>query len=163
MDIQEIVNTLAFRLRREVIYTLLKTEFTKFRQPIPEKEQLAFEIKAIDALPCCTRLMKRLFEDAQAMRRERGFYPAPATVADLEWCVRNRAIGYSCTQRVRMGWLPKPEDDELRALPSFVELARIYRPMVLNGQKPLPPVERKAIISEATAIINETAANIKGA
>lgn len=141
---QQLVNELSAKIRREVIFYLLRKEFLKHRQPIPEKEQLAFEIEEIAKLPCCTKQLKRLFEDVAEMRRERGIFPGPATIADLEFCCKRRSVGLACLQRVPMDFLPFREDKELRALPNTRELLEAYRKELSLGNKILlPQIERE--------------------
>lgn len=141
MSEQEQVNALAARIRREVIYYLLKREFLNHRQSIPEKEQLAYEIEEIAKMPCETKLLKRLFDETNEMRSERGFFPAVPSVQDLRDALRFKSVGYKCTQRVPYAFLPHREDKELRALPSCKALLEIYRKQLSNGQKILLPMK----------------------
>ena len=136
---QEQVNRLAAQIRREVIYYLLKNEFLANRQSVPEKETLAYEIEKIYAMPCQTKLLKRLFEEAREYRAERGFYPSAVTIADLEAAYKNKAVGYACTQNVKYGFLPWKKDKELRALPSVKTMMEGYRLLLRAGKQiPLP-------------------------
>ena len=61
---QDVVNELARRVRREVIFALLKKSFLDHRISMPENEQMAYEIEQIAELPCKTKLLKNLFADA---------------------------------------------------------------------------------------------------
>ena len=142
---QEQVNRLAAQIRREVIYYLLKNEFLANRQSVPEKETLAYEIEKIYAMPCQTKLLKRLFEEAREYRAERGFYPSAVTIADIEAAYKNKAVGYACTQNVKYGFLPWKKDKELRALPAVKTLLEGYRFLLKAGKKiPLPlPTNRE--------------------
>ena len=136
---QEQVTKMAAQIRREVIYYLLKNEFLANRQSIPEKETLAYEIERISAIPCQTKLLKRLFEEA---REYRGFYPSAVTIADLEAACKYKPVGYACTQNVKFGFLPWKKDKELRALPAVKALLEGYRVLLKQGQKiPLPAPE----------------------
>ena len=136
---QEQVNRLAAQIRREVIYYLLKNEFLANRQSVPEKETLAYEIEKIYAMPCQTKLLKRLFDEAREYRAERGFYPSAVTIADLEAAYKNKTVGYACTQNVKYGFLPFQKDKELRALPAVKTLLEGYRMLLKEGKKiPLP-------------------------
>ena len=73
---QEQVTKMAAQIRREVIYYLLKNEFLANRQSIPEKETLAYEIERISAIPCQTKLFKRLFEEAGNTAKKGAFTQA---------------------------------------------------------------------------------------
>lgn len=139
---QEQVTKMAAQIRREVIYYLLKNEFLANRQSIPEKETLAYEIERISAIPCQTKLLKRLFEEAREYREERGFYPSSVTIADLEAAWKYKPVGYACSQNVKFGFLPWKKDKELRALPAVKALLEGYRVLLRQGQKiPLPANE----------------------
>lgn len=133
---QEQVNRLAAQIRREVIYHLLKNEFLANRQSVPAKETLAYEIEKIYAMPCQTKLLKRLFEEAREYRAERGFYPSAVTIADLEAAYKSKAVGYACTQNVKYGFLPWKKDKELRTLPAVKVLLEGYR-LLLKESKPI--------------------------
>lgn len=161
-DIQEAVNRAAKNLRIQVIEFLIKKDCMDYNQAIPSDEELAYRKHAINNLPCCTKLLKKLFRDAHDMHEEKGMFPHAVCISDLEWCLKNRNIGYGCSQSVKMDWLPYKEDAELRRLPGFVELANIYRPLLDAGKNILPPINKKAIESEALQIINGVAENLKG-
>lgn len=133
-ETQKAVNELSARLRREVIFHLIKCEFLDHRQPVPERETLAYEIERIASFPVATRMLRSLFNDAREYRRELGLFPAPATIADLQFCVKNRYSGMFGNRCV-YGWLPNKEDADLRELPAFKALAKIYAPFIANGQK----------------------------
>lgn len=136
---QEVINELARRVRREVIYALLKKSFLDHRVSLPEQEQMAYEIEQIAQLPCKTKLMKRLFEDAEDMRREKGLYAAPPSVSDLKFCCEKRGIGYRSVQNVKFSFLPHREDSELRSLPSVRQMLAIYSDAIKHGEKILLP------------------------
>lgn len=160
-DIQEKVNYLSRLLRVQVIEFLVKEDRIKHGAAPLADEELEFFKHAVNKMPCCTAQLRRLFEDAHDMHEEKGMFPHAVTVGDLEWCLKYRIIGYSSTQNVKHSWLPKKEDTELRTLPAFRALAEVYRPLVIAGKNILPPVDRKAIESEAQAIINQVSNAIK--
>lgn len=142
-DVQRSVDELSERLRREVIFHLLKQEFADYRQSIPDKETIAYEIEQIASLPCATKSLRGLFQDAREYRRDAGYYPAPATIADLKFVLSKRSFGAWCN-RVRYGWLPKREDTDLRSLPSFKAFVTLYAPFVKAGLAlPRPSTDRK--------------------
>lgn len=161
--VQNEVNRLAAMLRIQVIEVLVKEDRIKYGAKPLSGEEMQIVIGMIARLKCNTKLLRRLFNDAHDMHEEKGMMPHAATVGDLEWCIKYRCIGYSNIQRTRNAWLVAKEDEDLRRLPAFVELTRIYRPMHAAGKKILPPVEKKAIESEAMAIINEVATSMKEA
>ena len=160
-DVQEKVNHLSRLLRVQVIEFLVKEDRIKHGAAPLSDEELEFFKHAVNKMPCCTAQLRRLFDDAHDMHEEKGMFPHAVTVGDLEWCLKFRTIGYSSTQNVKHSWLPKKEDTELRTLPAFRALAEVYRPLVIAGKNILPPVDRKAIESEAQAIINQVSYAIK--
>lgn len=161
-NVQEQVNTLAKALRLQVIEALVKIDRVKYGAPKIEGEELFFTVKSIDALPCCTAQLRRLFEDAHDYHNDIGMFPHAVCIGDLEYCCRHRTIGYSSSQHVLNSWLPKKQDADLRTLPAFKQLANIYRPLIAAGKKILPPMDHSAVMSEANAIINELATNLIG-
>jgi hypothetical protein len=151
---QEQVTKMAAQIRREVIYYLLINEFLANRQSIPEKETLAYEIERISAIPCQTKLLKRLFEEAREYREERGFYPSAVTIADLEAAWKYKPVGYVCNQNVKFGFLPWKKDKELRALPAVKALLEGYRVLLRQGQKiPLPAHEGESEAKKIAGIV----------
>lgn len=136
---QEVVNELARRIRREVIYALLKKSFLDHRVSMPDREQMAYEIEQIAQLPCKTKLMKRLFEDAEELRNERGMFPAPPTISELKFCCTKRGISYSSVQNVKFGFIPYKCDTELRMLPSVKKMLGMYGDAIRKGEKLLLP------------------------
>ena len=106
-NIQEQVNNLAKALRLQVIEALIKEDRIKYNAQRPTDEEMLYMVTAIDKLPCCTALLRRLFEDAHEMHEEKGMFPHAVTVGDLEWCLKNRGIGYRSIQRVKHSWLPR--------------------------------------------------------
>lgn len=156
------VNQLAAQIRREVIYFLLKNEFLEHRQSVPEKETLAYEIERIYRIPCETKLLKKLFADAREYREERGLFPAPVTIADLEGAIKNRAIGYAVTQGVKFGFLPFKADKELRSLPAVKSLLEGYR-LLLKAGKPVLLPQAEGSTGDALQITRQLAAHLKGA
>lgn len=153
-DLQTTVNILVKHLRVQVIERLIKEDCFKHNQPLPCDEELEYRKVAIYKLPCCTKMLKRLFADAHRMHEERGMFPHTVCVADLEWCLEHRHIGMQ--GNVKQSWLPAKEDVELQQLPAFVKLDAIYRRI----KKALPPIDKDAVENEAKAIINETAMHI---
>lgn len=155
---QEQVNRLSAQIRREVIYFLLKKEFLENRQSVPEKETLAYEIERIAAIPCQTKLLKRLFDEAREYRAERGFYPSAVTIADLEAAYRYKAVGYACTQNVKFGFLPWKKDKELRALPAVKAMLEGYRLLLKAGkqiQLPAPATSENKDLHSITNAVAE--------
>lgn len=162
MNTQEQVNTLSKMLRVQVIEYLVKEDIFKFRGERLNDADLMATVKLIDRIPCCTRKLPELFRDAHRMHESKGMMPHCATVGDLEWCMKFRAVGYQCEQRIAHSWLPYKEDEDLRRLPAFKQLAQVYAPLIQAGKKILPPVDKKAVVGEATAIINELAITLTG-
>lgn len=119
---QDRVNELSKALRLNVIKTLVQLDHMKHNRELTP-EHLAFMVLEIDKLPITTRRMAEAFRDAHKMHEDKGMAPHAVSVGDLEWCVNYCAIYVSPSY----GWLPKPEDKELRALPEFVELDNIYK------------------------------------
>lgn len=159
---QEKVNHLARLLRVQVIEALVKEDRLKYGAAQLSDEELEFYKQYINRLPCCTAMLRRLFEDVHEMHEEKGMFPHAASVGDLEWCIKHRTIGYACVQAVKHSWLPLKADTDLRRLPAFRQLTNIYRPLIAAGKRILPPVDRKAVESEANAIVNELATNLIG-
>lgn len=161
-NVQEQVNSLAKALRLQVIEALIKEDRIKYNAQRPTDEEMLYMVGYINRLPCCTAMLRRLFEDAHEMHEEKGMFPHAASVGDLEWCIKHRTIGYACVQAVKHSWLPFKSDADLRRLPAFMQLAKTYRPLIAAGKPILPPVDRKAVESEANAIVNELATNLIG-
>lgn len=155
MSVQDSVNKLSRLLRIQVIEALVKEDCIKYGAEIPEDWKLAYTVECIDRLKCCTRKLRSLFRDAHEYHNEIGMFPHPATIADLEFCMDKRFIGFQCEQRIAHSWLPYKEDADLRRLPAFKQLAQIYAPLIQAGKKILPPVDERAVVSEAQAIINQ--------
>ena len=121
------IDSLTEQLRKQVIAALLVTDRRKFgAQPLSADE---YEWTAMEnyKMPCPTRLLKRLFEDCHEMQNDKGQMLHAVNVGELEWCLKNRCIGYASVLNVKHGWLPKKSDTELRKLPAFVELKTIYK------------------------------------
>lgn len=161
-NVQEQVNTLAKALRLQVIEVLIKEDRIKYNAQRPTDEEMLYMVGYIDRLPCCTALLRKLFDDAHDMHDEKGMFPHAACIGDLEWCLKYRHIGYTSIQSVPHSWLPLKADADLRRLPAFRQLTNIYRPLIAAGKRILPPVDRKAVESEANAIVNELATNLIG-
>ena len=156
-NIQETVNYLSGLLRVQIIEALVNEDRLKHSAPMPSEEELEYFKYAVNKMPCCTAMLRRLFDDAHDMHNEKGMFPHAVTVGDLEWCLKYRAIGYQSTQRVKHSWIPLKSDTDLRRLPAFKALANVYRPLIDQGKNLLPPVNQKAVESEAMAIVNEIA------
>lgn len=154
-NVQDKVNYLTKALRLQVIEYLVKEDIFKFRGERLNDADLMMTVKLIDKIPCCTRKLPELFRDAHRYHEDIGMMPHAATIADLEFCMKQRYIGFQCEQRIAHSWLPFKEDEDLRRLPAFKQLAQIYAPLIQAGKKILPPVDRKAVVSEAQAIINQ--------
>lgn len=153
-DLQETVNVLVKMLRVQIIERLIKEDHFRHNQPLPSEEEMEYRKVAICKLPCCTKMLKKLFADAHRMHDDRGMFPHTVSVADLEWCLEHRYIGMQ--SNVKYSWLPAKEDVELKQLPAFVKLDAIYRRI----KKALPPIDRNAIENEATAIVNNLTLNL---
>ena len=154
-NVQDKVNNLTKALRLQVIEYLVKEDIFKFRGERLNDADLMMTVKLIDKIPCCTRKLPELFRDAHRYHEDIGMMPHAATIADLEFCMKQRSIGFQCEQRIAHSWLPFKEDEDLRRLPAFKQLAQVYAPLIQAGKKILPPVDRKAVVSEAQAIINQ--------
>lgn len=154
-NVQDKVNSLAKLLRVQVIEYLVKEDVFKYRGERLNDADLMMTVKLIDRIPCCTRKLPELFRDAHRYHENIGMMPHAATIADLEFCMKQRYIGFQCSQRIAHSWLPYKEDEDLRRLPAFKQLAQVYAPLIQAGKKILPPVDRKAVVSEAQAIINQ--------
>lgn len=161
-NVQDKVNYLARLLRVQVIEALVKEDRLKYGAAQLSDEELEFYKQYINRLPCCTAMLRRLFEDAHEMHEEKGMFPHAASVGDLEWCIKHRTIGYACVQSVKHSWLPLKSDADLRRLPAFKAIAAVYRPLIDQGKKILPPVDHKAVENEANAIINELSTHLIG-
>lgn len=155
MNTQEQVNKFSKLLRMQVIEFLVKEDVFKYRGERLNDADLMMTVKLIDKIPCCTRKLPELFRDAHRYHENIGMMPHAATIADLEFCMKQRYIGFQCEQRIAHSWLPFKEDEDLRRLPAFKQLSQIYAPLIQAGKKILPPVDRKAVVSEAQAIINQ--------
>lgn len=155
MNTQEQVNKFSQLLRMQVIEFLVKEDVFKYRGERLNDADLAMTVMFIDKIPCCTRKLRSLFADAHQYHEDIGMMPHAATIADLEFCMKQRYIGFQCEQRIAHSWLPFKEDEDLRRLPAFKQLAQVYAPLIQAGKKILPPVDRKAVVSEAQAIINQ--------
>lgn len=148
--IQRQVNQLCDTLRKQVIAKLLLEDNLKFHAPAPAPEILEFDAMQIFKLNCPTRQLRKLFRDVHDMQDAKGQFQRPACVAELEWCLKFRKIGYPSSLRIKHGWLPAKEDEDLRKLPAFIALANIYK----STNNILPPINEKAVIKEANEIIN---------
>lgn len=157
-EVQTKVNELSAKLRREVILHLLKQEFADYRQAMPEKETLVYEIEQIAKMPVCTKSLRGLFQDAREYRREAGLFPAPVTLSDLRYVVSKRSFGHHCN-RVRFGWLVSKNDTDLRALPSFKALVTLYEPFA-KAKLPIP-VPRERTQDGARLIVKAVADSIR--
>lgn len=160
MDIQDKVNEFAKLLRVQIIEALIKEDCIKYGAEIPDPWKLNFMVESVDKLKCCTRKLRTLFKDAHQYHEDIGMFPHAATIADLEYCMDKRFIGFSCEHRIPLSWLPYKEDEDLRRLPAFRKLAEIYKPLIAQGKKILPPINKNAVVDEAQAIINQVAQNI---
>lgn len=154
-NVQDKVNNLTKALRLQVIEYLVKEDIFKYRGERLNDADLMMTVKLIDKIPCCTRKLPELFRDAHRMHEAKGMMPHAATIADLEFCMKQRYIGFQCEQRIAHSWFPYREDADLRRLPAFKQLAQVYAPLIQAGKKILPPIDKKAVVSEAQAIINQ--------
>lgn len=154
MDIQETVNKLCKLVRIETIEFLIKEDRVKCGATPLTEDELTVLKRLVNRLPCNTRNLRKLFDDAHEMQRECGMFPHPASVIEMEWCLNNRYIGLF--QGCKYSWLPDPNDSDLKKLPAFIQLDTIYRKL----KKALPPIDKAAIQNEATAIINNLAISL---
>lgn len=153
---QQKVNELANILRKQVIAVLILEDRRKFGAAPLSKDEYEWTAMKIYEMAVPTRMLKRLFEDCHEMQNDKGQMLHAANVGELEWCIKNRCIGYRSTLNVRHGWLPKKEDKELRRLPAFVELSKIYT----NANHVIAPIpEQNPQQAEIAQICN--AMNIK--
>lgn len=140
---QQKVNELSRALRLQVIEALVKEDCVKYRAALPNDAEMAYYIEFIDRLPCCTRKLADLFRDAHAYHDDIGMMPHAVTLADLEWCIKNRVIGYASMQNVKYAWLPAPADTMLRRLPAFCAIDALYK------------AEKKVVAPKAIQMENE--------
>lgn len=159
MDLQAEINRLSFLLRLQVIEKLVNEDSFKYNGKAPAPEEITTFVKYASQIDCCTKLFPRLFRDAHEMHEEKGMFPHPVTVGDLEWCIKNRTIGYQCSQSVPQAWLPYKEDRELRALPAFKEIAKIYNGLIAAGKKILAPTQ--ATKEETNQIVYQLSKKLK--
>lgn len=148
---QNRINTLCEALRKQVVSALIMEDRRKWAAPALSGEEAIWTAQQIFALPVPTRMLRRLFEDAHKLQAARGEMLRPATVGELEWCIKNRSIGYPTSLRVPLGWLPAKEDADLRKLPAFQELKKIYTETKLVVG---PKIEPKKIDHETTELLN---------
>lgn len=148
---QNKINMLSRALRLQVIEYLVKEDIFKFRGERLDDACMQMTIELIDRIPCCTRKLRELFNEAHRMHEDKCMMPHSVTVGDLEWCMKYYSIGYSCTQRIPLSWMPYHEDPALCRLPAFVELDKIYR----HEHKAIAPIDQKSIENEATSIVNQ--------
>lgn len=141
MDIQGQVNIMAKALRIAVIKHLLLTDLYRFNaSKSVDDAEIEWRANEINRLEISTGNMKSLFEDCHEYVREIGQFDGPVKIADLEFCARKRAVGYVCSNRFPLNWLPRKKDTELRALPEFRAIASLY---MTNGGQAIPPKETK--------------------
>lgn len=157
-NIQQEVNRLSRILRLQVIEFLFIEDRIKYGAIPLSDEEMAVNKRLVNKLPICTKQLRDLFDDVHQMQKERDMFPHAANVGEMEWCLKNRYIGMF--KEKRFNWLPAKNDEDLRRLPSFRELAKIYKNLIANGQKILPPIDEDKVQSEATAIINNLAISL---
>ena len=143
---QNRINSLAKKLRLQTIDFLIKKDIIDYKGKMPSDEEFVYMTREVFKIKCCTKLLKKLFRDAHEMHEEKGMFPHTVSVSDLEWCIKNRHIGYGCTQAVAQPWLPYKEDHELRKLPAFVEIGAIYRGLIAQGKPILPPCNEEETV-----------------
>lgn len=135
---QQNINNLAKALRIACIRQLLSTDLLKHNATkTVDEAELAWRANEIYKLPIPTARLKNLFADCHQLRSDRGEFPHPVSVADLEYCVKQRAVGYRSSNICKYPWLPSKEDKELRALPEFRMLANVYK----NAGKVIAPAK----------------------
>lgn len=149
-NIQDKINSLAKLLRVQIIEYLVKEDVFKYRGERLNDADLMMTVKLIDKIPCCTRKLRALFEDAHRMHEDKGMMPHSASVGDLEWCMKYRSIGYRSAHTISYAWLPEPKDNALKNLPAFVELDRIYK----NEKRAIAPIKANET-NNVNKIINQ--------
>lgn len=154
-NVQKEVNRLCRILRLQIIEFLFIEDRIKYGASPLSDEEMAVNKRLVNKLPICTKQLRDLFDDVHQMQKERDMFPHAANVGEMEWCIKNRYIGMF--QAKKFNWLPAKGDEDLRRLPSFRELAKIYKGLIANGQKILPPIDEEKIQNEANAIINHLA------
>lgn len=137
---QNEVNELAAKLRMQVIEYLYVEDQIKFSGKTPTREDIDLFKRFVNNIRCVTGSLKELFADAHEMHDAKGMFPHPVTIGDLEWCLKNRHIGYF--QKRKAPWLPYREDRELRSLPAFKALAVVYRPLIEEGKPLIAPTQQ---------------------
>lgn len=140
MNTQEQINALSDSLRMAVIVYLIQTDLLECNSTkgVDEKE-LEWRAKQIFEMPCCTAQLKSLFSDCHDLQRERGQFPTPVSIMDLRYCLKNRYIGFGCKQNLKLSWLPKKEDRELRGLKEFKAIAGVYKKLIAAGKSIIAP------------------------
>lgn len=145
---QERINKMAQDLRMAVIKKLLLTDLYRYAAAkTVDDAELVWRANEIFKMPVSTGNIKRLFEDCHEYCREVGMFDGPVRIADLDFCVKKRSVGYRCVNEFANNWLPRKEDVELRALPEFKKLAAVY----VEAGKVIAPVEKSAEPNTLTA------------
>lgn len=147
---QQQINNMAKDLRMAVIKKLLLTDLFKYSAAkTVDDAELAWRANEIFKMPISTGNLKSLFADCHDYCKEVGMFDGPVRVADLEFCVKKRSVGYRCSNEFKNNWLPRKEDVELRALPEFKKLAAVY----MEAKKVIAPVEKSDETNLITAQI----------
>lgn len=109
-ELQNITNGMARSIRKRVVTELWMKEYSTHNITPPSQERLEVLCKLTYDLPCTTRQMQRLFDDAHDLMNERGEFDKIVSVSLLEWCLEKRCVGYASVQSDggRFDWLPKP-------------------------------------------------------
>lgn len=153
------INEMAKALRVACIRYLLSTDLLRHNAAkTVDETELLWRVKEICKLPIPTAKLRNLFEDCHQLRTDRGEFPRPVSVADIEFCVKQRAVGYRSSNICRTPWLPPKNDPELRALPEFKALANVY---LTAGKVIAPTAENKD--TETNLITNRLLTKLKEA
>lgn len=148
---QNTVNRLCVELRKQVVTALILEDRRKFGAPALNKNEMEWTCMKVFMMPVPTKRIRRLFNDAHEMQDDKGMIPHAANVGELEWCLKNRSVGYECTTAVKYGWLPSKEDADLRTLPAFIELKNVY----INEKKVIAPTIVQIGNDDTARIMNQ--------
>lgn len=149
-------------IRKAVITTLWADEYVKRGLEAPADEIMERLCQMTFSIPCTTRQMKRLFEDAHELMAERNEADKVPTIPMLEWCLKYRCVGYSSVQSEggKYSWLPGLKDVPLMGshvyelVNSATKLIDYCKNNAIDFER---PVEIK---NEAMDIVKELAMNL---
>lgn len=161
---QSKINYLSSIGRMQAISFLIQKDIADYKGKTLSDCEMDYWKNEIYNMPCCTRLLPKLFRDAHEMHEEKGMIPHSVSLGDLKWCLKYRTIGYECTQSVNFYWLPLKQDFELRSLPAFKSLIDIYTKMQKRGKKILSPTkneDEKENDNQINKLLTQTATTLK--